>query len=1182
MATLLGQQAGLACSGPSTPWSRRSQLLAAPLRLPASRPGVAAQWAALPPAATANRGGLASTSSSLPLAALLRQPAGLRLRLPARRCRLRLQPCCASSESGSGSGGSSGGSRESSGSSAGTSSGGSSSSSSEPPAERPPQQPPKSSRRNSPSSSNASWLSRLLTKLKAVQPLRIVVNILTLIFLLRFWPVPGGRSPLGGVEPITVQVAFSEFVRQVQKNEVRRVVIDSSSNTFTFALRDSSPLYKMLPESLDRQHLTFQTVRPGDYPTPYELMLKQGVQFSAVDKKAGRLTTLMTYAASALIVIAVLNRLPIKLLPGQRGTGRRHSSSTSVQNPVTFEDVAGVDEAKEELKEIVEFLKLPDKFTRLGARPPSGVLLVGPPGTGKTLLARAVAGEAGVPFFSVSASEFVELYVGMGAMRVRELFATARKEAPAIVFIDEIDAVAKGRDSRLRSVGNDEREQTLNQLLTELDGFDSHREQLVICIAATNRPDVLDAALLRPGRFDRRVAVERPDKQGREEILRVHINQRGLPLGDDVRVDQLAAQTTGFTGADLANLVNEAALLAGRGNKGIVSNADFDSAVLRAVAGIEKKRSVLQGVEKSVVARHEVGHALVATAVAALLPGFAGQAEKLSIIPRTGGALGFTYIPPKTEDRPLGFTYIPPKTEDRALMFDREIRGQLAMLMGGRAAEEVSCDAVSTGAMDDIRRATDLAYKAVSEYGLSASVGPLSVGTLISGGDDYGLLKDSGSPVARAVEAEVKLMLEAALAVARDCVTANRPLHDALSAELRQEEKVEGAALQQQQRWHDAGHTSGSPTAPYTQRSGFSTAAAASSLEEGVVQGAKVTWADSGSSLKLRRRCTLVWDKGDSQDKAILIVKKPGDHAASQKLKELGTWLKKHGLRVLVERPVSAGEFSEFEPFKAQQAGDVDLCITLGGDGTVLHLASLFGSDDAPLPPVISFAMGTLGFLTPFNASMARTVLSRLLWPPWEGEPVFCTLRSRKECQVFWNGQLQRVHHVLNECLIDRGASPAMVQLECFVDGSHITTAQADGLIIATPSGSTAYSMSAGGPMVAPSVPCSLLVPVAPHSLSFRPLVVPEQSVIEVHLPQSSRSHARASFDGRHTMRMLRDSSIVCRTSRYALPMINMHPLDEDWYEGITQKLSWTGSTLRSFGGSGGPYHRGRGERGER
>ncbi|PSC74131.1 ATP-NAD kinase [Micractinium conductrix] len=336
----------------------------------------------------------------------------------------------------------------------------------------------------------------------------------------------------------------------------------------------------------------------------------------------------------------------------------------------------------------------------------------------------------------------------------------------------------------------------------------------------------------------------------------------------------------------------------------------------------------------------------------------------------------------------------------------------------------------------------------------------------------------------------------------------------------------------------------------------YSTAAA--SLESGVVHGAKVSWADSLSTLKLRRRCNIVWDEGHPN--CVLIVKKPGDQAATQKLRELGGWLKKHGLQVLVERPVQA-EVSDFEAFSPVVHGrHVHLCITLGGDGTVLHLASLF-SEDEPLPPVISFAMGTLGFLTPFSAGMAHTVLSRLLWPPWEGEPVFCTLRSRKQCEVHWGGQLQRVHHVLNECLIDRGASPAMVQLECFVDGSHITTAQADGLIISTPSGSTAYSMSAGGPMIAPSVPCTLLTPVAPHSLSFRPVVVPEHSVIEVHLPQSSRSHARASFDGRHTMRMLRDSSIVCRTSKYALPCINMHPLDEDWYEGITQKLSWTGSS---------------------
>ncbi|PSC75856.1 ATP-dependent zinc metalloprotease FTSH 9, chloroplastic [Micractinium conductrix] len=673
--------------------------------------------------------------------------------------------------SGAGDGGSSGSSSAATSNS--NSNGGGSG---EPPSER-RSQPPKGRK-----TSTSSWLSRLAAGIKGQQPLRIVLNLMMIFLLLRFWPVPNGHghAPLGQVEPVTVQVAFSEFVKQIQKNEVKRVVIDSSSSTFTFALRPSSPLYKMLPESLDRNHITFTTIRPADYPTPYEQMLKHNIQFSALDKKAGRLSTLLTYAVSALVVIAVLNRLPIKLLP-QRGAGRRHTAAQS-QAPIVFDDVAGVDEAKEELKEIVDFLRSPDKFTRLGARPPSGVLLVGPPGTGKTLLARAVAGEADVPFFSISASEFVELYVGMGAMRVRELFAAARKEAPAIVFIDEIDAVAKGRDSRLRSVGNDEREQTLNQLLTELDGFDSNRTAPVICIAATNRPDVLDAALLRPGRFDRRVAVERPDRQGREEILRVHINQRGLPLGEDVRVDTLAAQTTGFTGADLANLVNEAALLAGRGNKGVVSNVDFDAAILRSVAGIEKKRSVLQGEEKKVVARHEVGHALVSTAVAAVLPHTQGLVEKLSIIPRSGGALGFTYIPPKTEDR--------------ALLFDREIRGQLAMLMGGRAAEELTCEAVSTGAVDDIRRATELAYKAVSEYGLNANVGPLSVGMLASGGDDYSL-KDSGSPVARAVEAEVKLMLESALAVARDVVTANRKLHDNLSAALTADERVEGAALQE-------------------------------------------------------------------------------------------------------------------------------------------------------------------------------------------------------------------------------------------------------------------------------------------------------------------------------------------------------------------------------------------------
>lgn len=332
-----------------------------------------------------------------------------------------------------------------------------------------------------------------------------------------------------------------------------------------------------------------------------------------------------------------------------------------------------------------------------------------------------------------------------------------------------------------------------------------------------------------------------------------------------------------------------------------------------------------------------------------------------------------------------------------------------------------------------------------------------------------------------------------------------------------------------------------------------------SQLESGLVAGAKVSWADT-SSVRLKRRAILRWESGHPN--TILIVKKPGDAAAAQKLKDIGSWLTHHGLTVVVERPVAHTETPEFKAYDSA-IHTVDLVITLGGDGTVLHMASLF-KEDVPLPPVLSFAMGTLGFLTPFAASMARTVLSRLLWPPWDGEPVFATLRSRKQCEVHYGGQLQRTHSVLNECTVDRGASPSVVVLECFVDGRHVTTVNADALIISTPSGSTAYSMSAGGPMVAPSVPCTILTPVAPHSLSFRPLVVPETSVIEIHLPEWTRAQAaRVSFDGRHTARMRRGTSIVCRTSRYALPMINMHPLDEDWYEGITAKLKWTGS-LRS------------------
>uniref|UniRef100_A0A2P2KZ23 AAA+ ATPase domain-containing protein n=1 Tax=Rhizophora mucronata TaxID=61149 RepID=A0A2P2KZ23_RHIMU len=412
------------------------------------------------------------------------------------------------------------------------------------------------------------------------------------------------------------------------------------------------------------------------------------------------------------------------------------------------------------------------------------ILQVGLPGTGKTLLAKAVAGEAEVPFISCSASEFVELYVGMGASRVRDLFARAKKEAPSIIFIDEVDAVAKSRDGKFRIVSNDEREQTLNQLLTEMDGFDSN--SAVIVLGATNRSDVLDPALRRPGRFDRVVTVEPPDRNGREAILKVHVSKKELPLGDDVDLSDIASMTTGFTGADLANLVNEAALLAGRKNKVVVEKIDFIHAVERSIAGIEKKTAKLQGSEKAVVARHEAGHAVVGTAVANLLPG-QPRVEKLSILPRSGGALGFTYSPPTNEDR--------------YLLFIDELRGRLVTLLGGRAAEEVIYSGrISTGALDDIRRATDMAYKAIAEYGLNQTIGPVSVATLSGGGiDEAGASpwgRDQGHLV-DLVQREVKALLQSALDVSLSVVRANPTVLEGLGAHLEEKEKVEGEELQE-------------------------------------------------------------------------------------------------------------------------------------------------------------------------------------------------------------------------------------------------------------------------------------------------------------------------------------------------------------------------------------------------
>lgn len=417
------------------------------------------------------------------------------------------------------------------------------------------------------------------------------------------------------------------------------------------------------------------------------------------------LATLLSWIVPALVFFGIWMLLARKIFDKQgMGGGFMNIGKSKAkvyvehQTGVTFEDVAGVEESKAELQEIVDFLKAPDDYGKLGARMPKGVLLVGPPGTGKTLLARAVAGEAGVPFFSISGSEFVEMFVGVGAARVRDLFEQARKSAPAIIFIDELDALGRAR-SAAGLGGNDEREQTLNQLLVELDGFDPTSG--LILLAATNRPEVLDPALLRAGRFDRQVLVDRPDKLGRIAILKVHMKK--IQMGPDVDASQVADLTTGFSGADLANLVNEAALLATRRQAEEVSMTDFTQAIERIIAGLEKKNRLLNPREREIVAYHEVGHALAALA----LPG-TDPVYKISIIPRGIGALGYTLQRP---------------TEDRFLMTREELEHKIAVLLGGRAAEKLIFDHLSTGAADDIARATDIARNMVTRYGMDPAIG---------------------------------------------------------------------------------------------------------------------------------------------------------------------------------------------------------------------------------------------------------------------------------------------------------------------------------------------------------------------------------------------------------------------------------------------------------------------------
>ncbi len=446
---------------------------------------------------------------------------------------------------------------------------------------------------------------------------------------------------------------------------------------------------------------------------------------------------------------------------------------TGDQPTVTFEDVAGVEEAKEELYEVVEFLKEPEKFISLGARIPKGVLLVGAPGTGKTLMAKAVSGEAGVPFFSISGSEFVEMFVGVGASRVRDLFDQAKRHSPCIVFVDEIDAVGRHRGAGLGG-SHDEREQTLNQILVEMDGFDTDTN--VIILAATNRPDILDPALLRPGRFDRRVVLDIPDINGRKGILEVHV--RGKPLAKDVDPEVLARRTPGFVGADIENMVNEAAILAARRNKKVIGMEEFEEAIERVVAGPERKSRIISDEEKEIIAYHEAGHAMVMSKLPNCDP-----VHKVSIVSR-GMALGYT---------------MPLPEEDRYLKHRAKFKDQLAGLLGGRAAEELMFNDVTTGAANDLVQATKLARKMVCEYGMSENLGPMTFGQkqeLIFLGREIAEQRDYSEAVAQEIDREVRRFIDEAYSQAKEILTTYRDKLIALAQRLIEDETLEGAELE--------------------------------------------------------------------------------------------------------------------------------------------------------------------------------------------------------------------------------------------------------------------------------------------------------------------------------------------------------------------------------------------------
>ena len=554
------------------------------------------------------------------------------------------------------------------------------------------------------------------------------------------------------------QVSFSEFKSLINEKKVEEAIIKEQSNTVHFEVIGKSEVFKTeYPEGFEGE--------------VFQLLVDEEIELSTDTEPAGFQDYFIAFLPWLFLAGFMFYMFSQVRSNGNQimQFGKSKAKEMDEETPkVTFSDVAGAEEAKEELEEIKEFLKSPEKFNNLGAKIPKGVLLVGPPGTGKTLLARAVAGESNVPFYSISGSDFVEMFVGVGASRVRDLFKKAKDSSPAIIFIDEIDAVGRMRGAGLGG-GHDEREQTLNQLLVEMDGFESN--QGVILMAATNRPDVLDPALLRPGRFDRQVIVDRPDLEGRTQILKVH--SKGKPLAKNIDLKTIAKQTPGFTGADLANLLNESALLAARKSKKTISNTDIENSIDRVLAGPEKKSRLMSDEEKKIIAYHETGHALVGWA----LPN-ADPIHKVTIIPR-GRALGYTQALPERE---------------KYLSSKAELKDRLAMLMGGRVAEELVFKDPTTGASNDIEKATEIARRMVMEFGMSDKLGPMLFGkgsNEVFLGRDYGRQQDYSDEVASSIDDEVKILLNDAHAIAGKILKKFKKQMDAMVEVLMEKETID-------------------------------------------------------------------------------------------------------------------------------------------------------------------------------------------------------------------------------------------------------------------------------------------------------------------------------------------------------------------------------------------------------